>query len=95
MTEYEQLSKIQRGGLFSHPVSINLLNNFKEYKQNFRKDFVHGGNKNEPKKAVFSVGAKTHYPVFQSPVFNTINDTYQDPGKLGKFNYQNNRFLER
>ena len=28
--------------------------------------------------------------IFMKPVYNTINDTYQDPYKLGKHGYHNN-----
>lgn len=33
-----------------------------------------------------------HIPngLFMKPAYNTINDTYQDPYKLGKYSYQNN-----
>lgn len=99
MEEYNELSKKQRFGYFSKPISINLLNSYKKRKYDYRSQSLNKESQNlqKTKKTLNSIkpfitNKFTKFKQFSKPLYNTINDTYQDPGKLGKFNYKNNQF---
>lgn len=91
MEEYNELSKKQRFGYFSKPVSINLLNSYKKRKYDYRSQSLHQEKSQNSKYHItkkkkekpFLTNKFTKFKQFSKPLYNTINDTYQDPGKLG------------
>lgn len=73
--------------MFSYPESTDVGAKYDKKTYNYRSQSL----KHDPTVPVdMKVNKGLKEGLFMKPTYNTIDDTYQDPYKLGKYNYHNN-----